>query len=580
VRATATRYRLAASAVAALSLGALAAGPAPAAAAAERSVADELASTKAAKPQRVVKKTPCIVGRRQARLAKRLRRVPCGASGGEARGDFNGDGIADLAIGTPEEAIGRSFNAGTVTIFYGGAEGLKGGDQAFSQEAIAPPLTANARFGTALASVDFDGDGFGDLAVGAPGTTRASASGVVSDTEHGEVAIIFGSPTGLSTARKQIIEPSLGGRHPIYDRENFGAALVWGQFGGGPEADLAIGAPEKRSGGAVITLHGGPNGLDLASNRLFTVANVFGVDTSDGFMRFGDALTGGDFDGDGRTDLAAAAPSLSLNPDPGTPGADVANAKIVHAGAVVVMRGTASGLTTDGATFLRQGREGLDETPELYERFGDSITAGDLTGDKRAELIVGVPSEDTPGTDPAKEGGHGAVHVIAGSETGLDTANDRLIRGANGSGFGAAVVTGDLQGDGVRDLVVGQPFASVGATSQAGSVQVFYGTASSGLAATSQVWSLASSGVAGTAAASGRYGSALTAWNFGGSPQADLVVGSPGAPVGTLVRAGGFGVLYGSPTGLVSSGSQFITQDTAGVADIAEQNDGFGSAAY
>ena len=393
----------------------------------------------------------------------------------------------------------------------------------------------------------------------------------------GEVAIIFGSSAGLDPKRKQVIDPGIAGRTGFSDNANFGAALVWGQFGGGPEADLAIGAPGDREQGTVTTLLGGPGGLDLASFQRFTLGGIFGLEVRENFMRFGDSLTGGDFDGDRFADIAIGAPSLSLAPDPGSPGDDIGRSSLQNAGGVAVLRGSATGPTTDGASFFRQGREGLDETAESFEQFGEAITAGDLSGDGRAELIVGVPNEGTPGTK--NESSHGAVHVIFGTEKGLTTDSDRLLRGSAFSQFGAAVVTGDLQGDGVRDLVVGQPGATVSGFVAAGAVNVFYGTAS-GLATTSQVWTLDSTGVAGTAAANTRYGSALTAWNFGGTPQADLVVGAPQMDLGALRDVGGIGLLYGSPSGLAATNSAVITQDTVGIADIAETGDEFGSSAY
>ena len=293
------------------------AGAAPAAS--DASVAKDILRA-SSKPTRVVRRVPCLVGRRKAHLVKNPSRLPCGASGGEARGDFNGDGIGDLAVGAPSEdfPIGRASDQGAVHVLYGAAGGLATtGSQFFDQAAVSTQVS-QARFGSALASGDYDGDGFGDLAIGAPGTSIAS--GTTSFRQAvGEVAIIFGSPSGLDPKRKQVIDPGVAGRTGFSDNANFGAALVWGQFGGGPEADLAIGAPGDREQGTVTTLLGGPGGLDLASFQRFTLGGIFGLEVRENFMRFGDSLTGGDFDGDRFADIAIGAPSLSLAPPPARP---------------------------------------------------------------------------------------------------------------------------------------------------------------------------------------------------------------------------------------------------------------------
>src|SRR6266498_5852274 len=101
-----------------------------------------------------------------------------GSSSGVAKGDFNGDGIADLAIGEPGATINGHANAGDVIVIYGSAAGLTttgarrpelwyqdrwGGTRTFDT------AQAGDLFGSALASGDFNGDGFSDLAIGIPG---------------------------------------------------------------------------------------------------------------------------------------------------------------------------------------------------------------------------------------------------------------------------------------------------------------------------------------------------------------------------------------------------------------------------
>src|SRR6185295_16113292 len=90
-----------------------------------------------------------------------LKQCGLGTGGGAARGDFNADGFTDLAVGAPYENNGSTVDAGGVTVFYGSATGIT----ATANLVIYGPST-NSHFGWALASGDFNGDGFSDLAAG------------------------------------------------------------------------------------------------------------------------------------------------------------------------------------------------------------------------------------------------------------------------------------------------------------------------------------------------------------------------------------------------------------------------------
>ncbi len=360
---------------------------------------------------------------------KKVRVSTCGASGGQARGDFNNDGFADLAIGSPGEDVGTVADAGTVTVVYGSANGLNltGNAQLFDQVALNTPnggALPGDRFGSALASGDFDGDGFSDLAVGAPGDeipVNPPRDGV------GEVDIIFGSASGLSAARKQVLLQQAGpgittiSSLPLAG-DNLGGSLAWGQFGGGPEADLAVGIPGDFGQGSVAVMLGSPSGLVQPNPaQVLSLDSIFGATTEQDFAGFGAELTGGDFDGDGYADLAIGASSLDLNPPPGSPGDDIAGASIRDAGAVVVLPGSEKGLVVNRALFLRQGRDGLSEQPERSDRFGSAVTAGDLDGDGFADLAIGASRETVDGL------GVGSVQVMFGSAGGLTSAGNRLI---------------------------------------------------------------------------------------------------------------------------------------------------------
>lgn len=140
---------------------------------------------------------------------------------------------------------------------------------------------------------------------------------------------------------------------------------------------------------------------------------------------------------------------------------------------------------------------------------------------------------------------------------------------------------GDFNGDGRDDMAVGVPFENIGAISDAGAVNVLYGSAG-GIASTgNQFWNQDSSGVEDTAEAFDNFGWAVAAGDFNNDGRDDLVAGIPSEDVnaGPVNDAGAVQVFYGSASGLSASGDQFWHQDSSGVEDTAEPGDQFGSSA-
>ena len=130
-------------------------------------------------------------------------------SDGSVRGDFNGDGIGDLAVGAPGEDIGAIVDAGVVHVMNGSAAGLTAtGSQYWNQNSagIADAVETGDGFGSTLTAGDFNGDGRDDLAIGAP------AEDVGATVDAGVVHVLYGSAAGLTATGIAVLEPELRGR--------------------------------------------------------------------------------------------------------------------------------------------------------------------------------------------------------------------------------------------------------------------------------------------------------------------------------------------------------------------------------
>jgi hypothetical protein len=244
--------------------------------------------------------------------------------------DFNGDGYADLAIGVEREDLGPMLDTGAVNVLYGspaGTQATSPDDQLLIQTSVVGdgPEPGDL-FGSALASGDFDGDGFSDLAIGARGEDVGSVP------DAGAVSVVHGSAAGL-----QVTDPpaqfwtqnATGVEDQAEASDRFGLTLTSGDFDGDGYDDLAIGAPFEdvagaRDAGSTNVLYGSPGGLQTISpaDQLWTQDSP-GVDDesqpADAFR----AVTTGDFNGDGFDDLLNGVPGESLTGALGAGGANV-----------------------------------------------------------------------------------------------------------------------------------------------------------------------------------------------------------------------------------------------------------------
>jgi hypothetical protein len=393
-----------------------------------------------------------------------------------AAGDFNHDGYYDVAVGVPYEDVmvggSGATDAGAVNVLYASVTGFSAGvNQFWTQESTDVPGVGEDYdyFGSALAAGDFNGDGYADLAVGAPGE---DVSGQV---DAGYVDVLFGSPTLLKAkmffgGTLAVSQDSDGFADAAEAGDRFGAALAAGDFDGDGFDDLAIGSPEEDVSGAngagmVHVLYGTALGYTPQETQDFYQDNLTSgiVEAGD---YFGNAFAVGDFNRDGYDDLAI-----------GSRGEDVST--INQAGVVGILYGSASGLTTSGSILFQQSWLFSGETEE-YDLFGTALAAGDFDGDGYDDLAVSAVGEDVNGIN-----GSGSVTIVYGGSGGLAAAGAQLITQVSlgisneaDDHMGASLAVGDFNCDMKDDLAIGMPDEDIGAFTDAGMILELHGSAS------------------------------------------------------------------------------------------------------
>ncbi|QIB44563.1 FG-GAP-like repeat-containing protein [Streptomyces aureoverticillatus] len=214
-----------------------------------------------------------------------------GATSAYATGDFNGDGLDDLALGNCREIADENIDdpcgpeeltkGGGVHIRYGNPNGSFGSrKQTFNQDTPGVPGTAETGdgFGEAVAAADVNGDGRDDLIVGAPGETIGSGTG---KKAAGTATVLFGDDKGILSADDELGDGIANGYSFHQDTyqipgtaeagDRFGAALDTGDYDKDGTPDLAVAAPgENASSGGVWAAPGAvpPGTTALTPNSL------------------------------------------------------------------------------------------------------------------------------------------------------------------------------------------------------------------------------------------------------------------------------------------------------------------------
>jgi MYXO-CTERM domain-containing protein len=442
-------------------------------------------------------------------------------------GDTNADGFSDVLVGAYLYDSGQN-NEGKVWLHLGSASGLE-----TTSTWSAESNTSDAELGFSLAPAgDVDGDGYGDVVVGAWHYSNGQ-------TWEGRSYLYQGTATGLESSASWSPE---GGQYYGYFGNSVNTA---GDVNGDGFSDVVVSAyfydTSVADAGKVYVYFGSETGLPTTAS--------WTREASQNLAGFGKSVSSaGDVNGDGYSDLLV--------------GAYVYDNGQNDEGLAAIYYGSPAG-PSETASWSA-------ESDSTEAQLGNSIApAGDVNGDGYDDVVVGA-HEYFDG-----EEAEGAAFLFQGSASGLETAASWSIESDEEDaqlGYSASTA-GDVNGDGYDDVVVGSPFGD-GAFSNRGTVQLFLGSGS-GLA-TSASWT-GEGDLAGS-----QFGHAVcSAGDVDGDGYSDIVVGA-WVRYESYVAQGGAFLYLGSASGPATSpawsdvgdqGGAYFGTSVAGAGDV--DGDGF-----
>lgn len=417
-------------------------------------------------------------------------------------GDVNGDGYSDVIVGANLYSNQPLVENGAAFVFHGAPSGIQ-----FTPTSMVGISQQDAKFGYSVSSAgDINGDGFSDIVVGAPLYDNGADA-------TGAAFIYYGAQTGIPFAGTKIAINQANAQ--------FGTSVsAAGDINGDGFDDVIVGAPyydgTGTDNGAVFIYHGSSGGISIVANTTFV--------GDQGSAFYGTSVSGaGDVNADGIRDIIIGAPAYDF------PGLNNCGAAFVHSG------------TNAGVSPLFTTIEGKQSSAQL----GYSVaTAGDVNGDGFNDVIVGAP---TYSNGQAQEG---AANVYYGSKNGIDPKNPDIVESDDpGALMGFSVSsTGDVNGDGISEVVVGAPLYHSKSLST-GAAFVYYGSVTGIKPLPSKIVGLQ---------ADEHFGNSVSgAGDVNGDGYSDLIVGAPDHDNGQSNEGRAF-VYHGSTLGIVSFNSMSV----------------------
>lgn len=400
-------------------------------------------------------------------------------------GDIDGDGVPDLAVGTPKQdgdfggsnGFGPPQNVGKVFLVSGANLGVirELNDPEFQ---MVNPRKFGGQFGTSVAGVgDINGDGVSDVLVGVPHHNVVTPD---EDQINAGRAFLFSGKDGSILLTLDDPASQEGARM------GFSVAGL-GDVNGDGVADLLVGIPKRDTDAGVA---------DTGAVNVFSGANGDLIRTLDSPTpkangRFGTAVANaGDVNHDGVTDILIGAPGQSrafvFN---GATGAllltlkSTASERVPSFGYAVAGGEDLNGDGTvdlavgaplqnryGGAAYVFNGTDGslqrkLRAAPQAFAKFGSAVALSrDSTGDGQPDLLAGAPDETVNSLQNA-----GEVFVFDGATGTLSKTIPSAAPKAF-AGFGSAITTADFTGDGISETVIGVPFEDADLVEQDGDI--------------------------------------------------------------------------------------------------------------
>eukprot|EP01031_Cornospumella_fuschlensis_P024979 gene24979-30177_t len=395
----------------------------------------------------------------------------------------------------------------------------------------------NDKLGQSLSFAgDVNGDGFDDVIVGAPFADAYA-------TDAGRAYVLFGSSTGLPTQVNMtalVAGTSTQGfliNGPSFnDQAGYGVSAA-GDVNGDGLSDLLVGAPGSDPNGvtdsgsmyvvygkttnSAVNLSALTSGTSTQGYVIQGLCSVFYAGTNVSDL--------GDVNGDGIADVLIA---------------DMASAYVVYGktNSNTVYLSSMAGATGSGGFVFNSGAYDLVDSANTLS------AAGDVNGDGLADLIVGSA---VSGRAYVIYGQSGTARVDATAMTAGTSTAGFVINGQNAENFAYSVSTaGDVNGDGLADVVVGANAATTAAGADAGKSYVVFGK--TGTAAVNTTAIAAGNGgfvINGQCASDSSGASVSYAGDINGDGLADLLVSAPNGDLSSASNVGRTYVVYGKTTG-------------------------------